>query len=103
MSMSHGLIESEMAEAFLDAGPLMVRHMCDHTPVAFRAIPHFPDYHAEFPGGKTDGKRSLDTHRPIRSRHWENGKSASHRRPTIPTLDSPSTGHAARPGNAATG
>ena len=61
MSMSHGLIEREMAEAFLDAGPMMVRHLCDHTPVHFRAIPDFPDYHAEFPGGKPGGGRSLDT------------------------------------------
>ena len=54
MSMSHGLIERDMAEAFLDAGPMMVRHLCDHTPVAFRAIADFPDYHGEFPGGKTE-------------------------------------------------
>jgi 3-oxosteroid 1-dehydrogenase len=61
MSMSHGLIEQHLAEAFVDAGPLMVKHLCDHTPVKFRTIPHFPDYHAEFPGGKTGGGRSLDT------------------------------------------
>jgi 3-oxosteroid 1-dehydrogenase len=61
MSMSHGLIEQHLAEAFVDAGPLMVRHLCEHTPVAFRTIAHFPDYHAEFPGGKTGGGRSLDT------------------------------------------
>ncbi len=61
MSMSHGLIEQHMAEAFVDAGPLMVRHLCDHTPVEFRTIADFPDYHAEFPGGKTGGGRSLDT------------------------------------------
>ena len=39
----------------------MVRHMCEHTPVGFRTIPDFPDYHAEFPGGKPRGGRSLDT------------------------------------------
>ena len=61
MSMSHGLMEPHMVEAFLDAGPIMVQHLCDHTPVQFRAIRHFPDYHAEFPGGKTAGGRSLDT------------------------------------------
>ncbi len=61
MSMSHGLIEQHLAEAFVDAGPIMVRHLCDHTPVQFRTIPDFPDYHAEFPGGKTGGGRSLDT------------------------------------------
>jgi len=61
MSLSHGLIEQHMAEAFIDAGPIMVRHLCDHTPVQFRTIGNFPDYHAEFPGGKTGGGRSLDT------------------------------------------
>ena len=59
-SMSHDLIEPHMAEAFVDAGPLMVRYLCENTPVNFRAIPDFPDYHAEFPGGKTGGGRSLD-------------------------------------------
>ena len=59
-SMSHDLIEPRMAEAFVDAGPLMVRYLCENTPVSFRAIPDFPDYHAEFPGGKTGGGRSLD-------------------------------------------
>jgi succinate dehydrogenase/fumarate reductase flavoprotein subunit len=39
----------------------MVRHLCEHTPVKFRAIADFPDYHAEFPGGKPGGGRSLDT------------------------------------------
>jgi succinate dehydrogenase/fumarate reductase flavoprotein subunit len=61
MSMSHGLIERHLAEAFVDAGPQMVRHLCERTPVQFRTIQHFPDYHAEFPGGKTGGGRSLDT------------------------------------------
>lgn len=60
MSMSHGLIEQRMAEAFVDAGPMMVRYLNDRTPVVFRAIPDFPDYHAEFPGGKSGGGRSLD-------------------------------------------
>ena len=59
-SMSHGLIEPRMAEAFVDAGPMMVRFLNDSTPVAFRPIPDFPDYHAEFPGGKPGGGRSLD-------------------------------------------
>ncbi|MEZ5599345.1 MAG: FAD-dependent oxidoreductase [Pseudomonadales bacterium] len=61
MSLSHGLIERHLAEAFLDAGPMMVRYLNEHTPANFRAIPDFPDYHAEFPGGKTGGGRSLDT------------------------------------------
>jgi hypothetical protein len=52
MSLSHGLIESKLAEAFLDAGPVMVRYLEDHTPAQFRPIPDFPDYYAEHPGGR---------------------------------------------------
>src|SRR5947207_15864012 len=36
MSLSHGMIEPSLAEAFLDAGPVMIRHLEDHTPVVFR-------------------------------------------------------------------
>src|SRR5210317_1207649 len=60
MSMSHGLIEQPMAEAFLDAGPEMMRWLEDNTPVQFRPIAEFPDYHAEHPGGKPDGGRAVD-------------------------------------------
>lgn len=61
MSLSHGLIREEMAEAFLDAGPAMIRHLEDGAgPVEFRPIPEFPDYHAEHPGGMPRGGRSLD-------------------------------------------
>jgi 3-oxosteroid 1-dehydrogenase len=60
MSLSHGMVEPALAEAFLDAGPEMVRYLEDHTPVQFRPIPDFPDYHAEHPGGKPGGGRSLD-------------------------------------------
>ena len=60
MSLSHGMIEPAMAKAFLDAGPIMVKYLEDHTPVQFRPIPDFPDYHAEHPGGRKGGGRSLD-------------------------------------------
>jgi len=60
MSLSHGMIKQSMAEAFLDAGPIMVKYLEDHTPVQFRPIPDFPDYHAEHPGGRTGGGRALD-------------------------------------------
>lgn len=61
LSLSHGLIDPSLAEAFVDAGPVMVKYLNDHTPTNFRTIAQFPDYHAEFPGGKTGGGRSLDT------------------------------------------
>lgn len=61
MSLSHGLIDQAMAEAFLDAGPAMVEYLEDADgPVIFRPIPEFPDYHAEHPGGMPGGGRSLD-------------------------------------------
>ena len=59
-SLSHGLIEPQLAEAFIDAGPKMVRFLEDHTPVVFRSVAEFPDYHAEHPGGKPHGGRSLE-------------------------------------------
>jgi len=61
MSLSHGLIDQAMVEAFLDAGPAMVEYLEDADgPVVFRPIPEFPDYHAEHPGGMPGGGRSLD-------------------------------------------
>src|SRR5689334_6530215 len=44
-SMSHGLIEEELAEAYVDAGPEMVSFMEANSPVVFRVIEGFPDYH----------------------------------------------------------
>lgn len=60
MSMSHGLMRQELVEAFLDGGPEMIRYLEANTPVQFKAITDFPDYHAEFPGGMPGGGRSLD-------------------------------------------
>ena len=60
MSMSHGLMQQPLVEAFLDHGPEMVVFLEANTPVQFRPIPEFPDYHAEFPGGMPNGGRSLD-------------------------------------------
>jgi 3-oxosteroid 1-dehydrogenase len=60
MALSHGMIDQRLAEAFIDAGPRMVRYLEDHTPVVFRSVADFPDYHAEHPGGKPHGGRSLE-------------------------------------------
>ncbi|KQZ61274.1 hypothetical protein ASD67_18700 [Sphingopyxis sp. Root1497] len=67
MSMSHGLMQQPLVEAFLDHGPEMVAFLEANTPVQFRSIPEFPDYHAEFPGGMPNGGRSLDC--PLYSFH----------------------------------
>jgi 3-oxosteroid 1-dehydrogenase len=59
-SLSHGMIEPHLAEAFIDAGPEMVRWLEADTPVTFDIVEGFPDYHPEHPGGKPDGGRSLE-------------------------------------------
>ncbi|MDB5674849.1 MAG: oxidoreductase [Sphingomonas bacterium] len=60
MSLSHDMIEERLAEAFVDAGPEMVRFLEERTPVQFYSVPEFPDYHAEFPGGSLRGGRTLE-------------------------------------------
>ena len=59
-SLSHGMILDELAEAFVDGGPQMLRWLEDNTPVTFGVVEGFPDYHPEHPGGKTGGGRSLE-------------------------------------------
>ena len=59
-ALSHGLIDMELAGAFVDAGPEMVTWLEAHTPVDFQLVGEFPDYHPEHPGGKTAGGRSLE-------------------------------------------
>lgn len=60
MALSHGMIDRAMAEAYVDTGPEMVAFLEERTPVRFYAIPDFPDYHPEFPGGKREGGRTLE-------------------------------------------
>jgi succinate dehydrogenase/fumarate reductase flavoprotein subunit len=60
MSLSHGMIDRRMAEAYIDTGPEMIRFLEKRTPVRFYSVPDFPDYHPEFPGGKTQGGRTLE-------------------------------------------
>jgi 3-oxosteroid 1-dehydrogenase len=60
MSLSHDMIEPRLAEAYVHAGPVMLRYLEERTPVVFRPVVGFPDYHAEHPGGKPEGGRALD-------------------------------------------
>jgi succinate dehydrogenase/fumarate reductase flavoprotein subunit len=60
MSLSHGLIDQELAETFVDAGPEMVRFLEARTPVQFYAVRGMPDYHPEFPGGMPRGGRTIE-------------------------------------------
>ena len=61
MSLSQGLIDAELATALLDAGPELVSWLEANTPVSFKIIEDFPDYHPEQPGAKPHGGRSLET------------------------------------------
>ena len=60
MSLSHGLIDEKLVAAYIDTGPEMVRWLEANTPVTFRVVQGFPDYHPEHPGAKRDGGRSLE-------------------------------------------
>jgi len=59
-SLSHDRIIPELAEAYVDTGPEMVRWFGDNTPVTFEIVEDFPDYHPEKPGGSMTGGRSLE-------------------------------------------
>jgi len=59
-SLSLGQIDSDMAAAFVDRGPVMLQHLDEHTPCAFHLLRDYPDYHPEHPGGRADGGRSVD-------------------------------------------
>lgn len=59
-SMSNGLIEPDMAEAYIDGGIEMVSFLEERTPVQFMVVPHFPDYHPEQPGAASRGGRTLE-------------------------------------------
>ena len=59
-SLSHGLIDADLAAALIDAGPEMVTWFEANTPVKFQIIKDFPDYHPEHPGAKPGGGRSLE-------------------------------------------
>ena len=61
MSLSHGLIDEALAAAYVDAAPEMVRYLEQRAaPVEFYAVRGIPDYHPEFPGGKTGGGRTIE-------------------------------------------
>lgn len=59
LSLSRGLMEERLIDAFLDAAPAMVVSL-DEVGLDFRAVPDFPDYHPENPGGKPGGGRTIE-------------------------------------------
>jgi succinate dehydrogenase/fumarate reductase flavoprotein subunit len=62
MSLSRDMLEQELVEAFVDAGPEMVELLEAKTPVQFYAVDGMPDYHPEFPGGSVNGGRTMECH-----------------------------------------
>lgn len=59
-SLSHDRIVPELAGAYVDTGPEMLRWFEDNTPVVFEIVENFPDDHPEHPGGWVTGGRSLE-------------------------------------------
>ncbi|WP_250279882.1 FAD-dependent oxidoreductase [Frankia sp. Cppng1_Ct_nod] len=59
-SLSHGLIEPELAAVYVDAGPEVISWLEARTPAEFRIIKNFPDYHPEHPGAMAGGGRSME-------------------------------------------
>lgn len=55
-SLSHGLIERPMIEAFADTAPEVVNWLEAHTPVQFETLAGMSDYHPEHPGGRREGR-----------------------------------------------
>jgi 3-oxosteroid 1-dehydrogenase len=43
-------------DTFLAHGPEVLRFVCDHTPLKFRWVRNYSDYHPEAPGGRSGGR-----------------------------------------------
>jgi 3-oxosteroid 1-dehydrogenase len=57
--LADGRSDERLIERFLDTAPAVIRYLEERTPLRFKAIARYPDYHPEFQGGKLGG-RSLD-------------------------------------------
>ncbi len=51
-----GSSSTQRLRAYLEAAPVMVRYLADHTRVIFDPIPDYPDYYPESTGGKAGGR-----------------------------------------------
>jgi 3-oxosteroid 1-dehydrogenase len=60
MSLSRDMLDRDLVEAYVDAGPEMVSLLEAKTPVQFYAVSGMPDYHPEFPGGSPGGGRTIE-------------------------------------------
>jgi 3-oxosteroid 1-dehydrogenase len=59
LRLADGRSDPRLVERFLDTAPEVIRSLEEKTPLRFKAIARYPDYHPEFQGGKLGG-RSLD-------------------------------------------
>jgi succinate dehydrogenase/fumarate reductase flavoprotein subunit len=57
--LTDGRSDDALVERFVDTAPAMVQWIESQTPLRFKPLARYPDYHPEFPGGKPGG-RSLD-------------------------------------------
>lgn len=53
---SGGNHSPEVMEAFVDHGPRAIRYLEEHAGVQFEVCRDYPDYYAEWPGGKAEGR-----------------------------------------------
>src|SRR5690349_8520475 len=52
LRLADGRSDPALIETFIDTAPEMARFVEDKTPVVFKSLARYPDYHPEFPGGK---------------------------------------------------
>ncbi|MGK4595770.1 3-oxosteroid 1-dehydrogenase [Amycolatopsis sp. w19] len=50
------VVPAELRSAFLDRGPDVLSFVCDKTPLRFRWVRGYSDYHPEAPGGRAGGR-----------------------------------------------
>jgi succinate dehydrogenase/fumarate reductase flavoprotein subunit len=57
--LTDGRSDAALVRRYLEIAPQMIDFVEGATPIAFKALGRYPDYHPEFPGGRPGG-RSLD-------------------------------------------
>lgn len=60
LSLSRGRLREDIVQSWVEAGPEMVAYFDEHAGTDFALSAGIPDYHAEFPGGKVEGGRTLE-------------------------------------------
>jgi len=78
--------DHERVEAFLAHGPRMVDFFIKQTEVQLIALPEYPDYHAESPGGRAAGRSIMAA--PLDGACWASASSSCGHR----SRKSPSSG-----------